>query len=142
MDEIVKKINNLSGGILLIDYGYLNLSNKSTLQAVMKNKKINLDLFFKNLGNADITSLVNFNLLKEYFVKKNLKVKNIVSQKFFLEKMGIIERANILQRKMNLKQKNHMFLTLRRLLHKDLMGELFKVIFAFKSKNNNFLGFN
>ena len=108
----------------------------------MKNKKINLDLFFKNLGNADITSLVNFNLLKEYFVKKNLKVKNIVSQKFFLEKMGIIERANILQRKMNLKQKNHMFLTLRRLLHKDLMGELFKVIFAFKSKNNNFLGFN
>ena len=56
--------------------------------------------------------------------------------------MGIIERANILQRKMNLKQKNHMFLTLRRLLHKDLMGELFKVIFAFKSKNNNFLGFN
>ena len=142
MDEIVKKINNLSGGILLIDYGYLNLSNKSTLQAVMKNKKINLDLFFKNLGNADITSIVNFNLLKEYFVKKNLKVKNIVSQKFFLEKMGIIERANILQRKMNLKQKNHMFLTLRRLLHKDLMGELFKVIFAFKSKNNNFLGFN
>ena len=142
MDEIVKKINNLSGGILLIDYGYLNLSNKSTLQAVMKNKKINLDLFFKNLGNADITSLVNFNLLKEYFVKKNLKVKNIVSQKFFLEKMGIIERANILQRKMNLKQKNHMFLTLRRLLHKNLMGELFKVIFAFKSKNNNFLGFN
>ena len=142
MDEIVKKINNLSGGILLIDYGYLNLSNKSTLQAVMKNKKINLDLFFKNLGNADITSLVNFNLLKEYFVKKNLKVKNIVSQKFFLEKMGIIERANILQRKMNLKQKNHMFLTLRRLLHKDLMGELFKVIFAFKSKNNNILGFN
>ena len=62
MDEIVKKINNLSGGILLIDYGYLNLSNKSTLQAVMKNKKINLDLFFKNLGNADITSLVKFNL--------------------------------------------------------------------------------
>ena len=31
MDEIVKKINNLSGGILLIDYGYLNLSNKSLL---------------------------------------------------------------------------------------------------------------
>ena len=142
MDKIVKKINNLSGGILLIDYGYLNLSNENTLQAVMKNKKININIFFKNLGNADITSLVNFNLLKEYFLKKNLKVKNVVSQKFFLEKMGIIERANILQRKMNLKQKNHMFLTLRRLLHKDLMGELFKVIFAFKSKNNNFLGFN
>jgi len=31
--------------------------------------------------------------------------------------------------------------TLRRILHKELMGELFKVIFAFKSKNGNFLGF-
>ena len=31
--------------------------------------------------------------------------------------------------------------TLKRLLDKELMGELFKVIFAYKSKENNFLGF-
>ena len=55
----------------------------------------------KNLGKADITSLVNFSLLREYFEKNNLKVKEIVSQKFFLERMGIIERANILKEKMN-----------------------------------------
>ena len=34
-----------------------------------------------------------------------------------------------------------MFLTLKRLLHKNSMGELFKVIFAHNYKNNNFLGF-
>ena len=86
--------------------------------------------------------MVNFNLLKEYFLKNNLKVKNIVSQKFFLEKMGIIERAKILEKRMSDKQKDYMNLTLLRLLHKELMGDLFKVIFAYKNKNKNFLGFD
>ena len=39
---------------------------------------------------------------------------------------------------MTQKQKDYMSLTLMRLLHKDFMGELFKVIFAFKNKKNNF----
>ena len=141
MSKIVKKIKKLSGGILLIDYGYLDNLNKSTLQTVMNNKKVDIDLLFNNLGNADITSLVNFSLLKEYFLKNDLKVKRIVSQKFFLERMGIIERARILERKMTIKQKNYMSLTLKRLLHKNLMGELFKVIFAYKSNKTDFLGF-
>ena len=141
LDKIVKKIYNLSGGILLIDYGYLNVINRSTLQTVMKNKKMNMNQLFKNLGRADITSLVNFSLLKEYFLKNKLKVKKIVSQKFFLEKMGIIERAKVLEKNMTFKQKDYMSLTLTRLLHKELMGGLFKVIFAFKSKNSSFLGF-
>ena len=108
----------------------------------MENKKIDMSHLLKNLGRADITSLVNFKLLKEYFSKNQLKVKKIVSQKFFLEKMGIIERAKNLQINMTFEQKDYMSFTLRRLLHKNLMGELFKVIFAFKSKKNNFLGFN
>ena len=141
MDKIAQKINSLSGGILLIDYGYLKMLNKSTIQAVMKNKKIKMANLLEHLGEADITSLVNFRLLEEYFLKKNMKVKKIVSQKFFLEKMGIIERAKILEKKMNSKQKDYMALTLKRLLHKNFMGDLFKVIFAFRCKNNNFLGF-
>ena len=141
LDKIVKKIEKLSGGILLIDYGYLKTFNQSTLQAIKQNKKMNMKYLYKNLGEVDITSLVNFSLLKEYFLLSNLNVKKIVSQKFFLEKMGILERAKILEKKMTQKQKNYMIFTLRRLLHKRLMGELFKVIFAFKSKNSNFLGF-
>ena len=142
LDKIVKKISRHSGGILLIDYGYLIPFNENTLQAVMKNKKVKMNNLLNFIGKADITYLVNFKLLKEYFKKKNLKVENIVTQKFFLEKMGILKRAEILERKMDDQQKNNMFLILKRLLHKDLMGELFKVIFAFKSKKSNFLGFN
>ena len=142
LEKIIQKISKLNGGIMLIDYGYLNLINKSTLQTVMKNKKMDMNSLFKNLGKADITYLVNFSLLKEFFIKRKLKVKNIVSQKFFLEKMGIIQRAKILEKKMTQEQEEYMSITLTRLLHKDLMGDLFKVIFAFKSKKDNFLGFN
>ena len=54
--------------------------------------------------------------------------------------MGIIERAKNLQINMTFEQKDYMSFTLRRLLHKNLMGELFKVIFAFKSKKIIFQG--
>ena len=67
LSKIIKKISKLTGGILLIDYGYLNSNNSNTLQAVMGNKKISMENIFSNLGNADITSLVNFNLLREFF---------------------------------------------------------------------------
>ena len=35
---------------------------------------------------------------------------------------------------MTTKQKEYMYITLMRLLRRELMGELFKVIFAFKSE--------
>ena len=107
----------------------------------MHNKKISAKRMLSNLGKADITSLVNFNLLKEYFLKNNLKVKKVVTQKFFLERMGIIERALILEKKMTNKQKKYMEDTLTRLLDDKQMGRLFKVIFGYKSKNNDFFGF-
>ena len=141
LNKITKKISSLTGGILLIDYGYLDAINKSTLQMVKNNKKIGIKSIYKNFGRADITSLVNFRLIREYFEKKGLNVKNIVTQKFFLERMGIVERARILEKKMTTKEKMDMSNTLVRLLHKKIMGELFKVIFAYKSKQNNFLGF-
>ena len=42
---------------------------------------------------------------------------------------------------MNEKQKKYMIPTLPRLLNKSSMGELFKVIFAYKSNNKKFFGF-
>ncbi len=135
---IVKKISDLGGGILLIDYGYLKSNNSNTLQSIRRHKRNSL---YDNLGDADITYLVNFNLLKEFFLKNSLKVKNIVSQKFFLEKMGIIERANNLSKKMSFKEQSNMYLRLKRILDNKFMGDLFKVVFAYKFKNDNFLGF-
>ena len=138
LNKIVKKISKLDGGLLLIDYGYFTPKNKNTLQSLIKHKRNNL---LDNLGKADITSLVNFGLLNEHFIKKNLKVKKIVTQKFFLEKMGIIERANNLSQKMSFQEQSNLYLRLKRLLDIKLMGNLFKVIFTYKFKKDSFLGF-
>ena len=51
---MVKKINKFNGGILFIDYGYLNPSNKSTIRSILKHKE---NALFENLGKADITYL-------------------------------------------------------------------------------------
>ena len=96
---------------------------------------------FNNIGNADITSLVNFNLLKTYFKKKTLKRNNVVTQEYFLKKMGIINRAQILSKKMNFQEKSEIYYRLQRLINPKQMGKLFKVIFAFKLEKKFTMGF-
>jgi NADH dehydrogenase [ubiquinone] 1 alpha subcomplex assembly factor 7 len=139
LKKMVKKISKISGCLLIIDYGYLKPKNQNTLQSVMKHKKNNL---LDHLGKADITSHVNFKLLTEFFLKNNLKVKKIISQQKFLKSMGIIERAEIIGKKMKFRDQSNMYLRLKRLLSPNLMGELFKVALAYKSKSNKFFGFN
>ena len=138
LKKMIKKISELKGCILMIDYGYLKSNNQNTLQSIMKHKKNNL---LDNLGKADITSHVNFDLLKEFFLKNNLKVNNIITQKEFLKNMGIIERANIVAKKMRFSEQSDLYLRVKRLLSSRYMGDLFKVILAYKFNKNNFAGF-
>ena len=138
LDLIINAIKRLNGGVLLIDYGFLKQNGTDTLQSVKNHKK---NILFENIGDADITSLVNFSLLKNYFKKKNIRINNIVTQEFFLKKMGIINRAEILSRKMNFQKKSETYYKLQRLLSPKQMGELFKVIFAFKLKKKFLTGF-
>jgi len=138
LDMITNTIKRLNGGLLLIDYGFLKQENIDTLQSVKKHKK---NILFKDIGEADITSLVNFNLLKNYFKKNKLKTNNIVTQEFFLKKMGIINRAEILSKSMNFQEKSDIYYRLQRLLNPKQMGELFKVIFTFKLKKKFSTGF-
>ena len=138
LDLIIDAVKRQNGGLLLIDYGFLKQESIDTLQSIKNHKKNKL---FDNVGNADITSLVNFNLLKTYFKKKNLKLNNVVTQEFFLKKMGIVNRAEILSENMNFQEKSNIYYRLQRLLNPTQMGELFKVIFAFKLKKKFTTGF-
>ena len=56
--------------------------------------------------------------------------------------MGIIERAEILAKKMKFSEQSDLYSRIQRLLSSKGMGDLFKVIFAYKFDNNNFVGFN
>ena len=99
-----------------------------------------LDLFYSP-GHSDITSHINFKLFSQILKKNNLNVKKITNQNEFLKKIGILERANILSKKMTFKEKANMFYRLKRLLDYKEMGNLFKVIFAQKKDRNFSLGF-
>jgi len=138
LKRISRKINQLKGCILMIDYGYLKPNNQNTLQSVIKHKKNNL---LDNLGKADVTAHVNFTLLNEFFSKNGLKIKNIISQKNFLEAMGILERAKIVAKKMKFTEQSDLYLRMQRLLSPKYMGNLFKVILAYNFNKNNFAGF-
>ena len=138
LKKIIKKISTLKGCILLIDYGYLKSNNQNTLQSVMRHKKNSL---LVNLGKADITAHVNFELLNEFFLKNRMKVKKVISQKEFLENMRIIERAKIVAKKMKFSDQSDLYYRIKRLLSPSSMGNLFKVILAYKFNSNNFAGF-
>jgi len=138
LEDIAKKINKFDGGLLTFDYGYKTKKSQNTLQSIRKHRKINL--FFEP-GQSDITSHINFKLFQEVLKKNNLHVSKIIDEGEFLKKMGILERANILSKKMAFKEKINMFYRLKRLTDPKEMGSLFKVIFAQKKNKNFILGF-
>ena len=138
LKKIIKKISILKGCILLVDYGYLKENNQSTLQSVFKHKK---NYLLKNLGKSDITYHVNFSLLSEFFLKNKLKVKKTVTQREFLNRMGIKLRAEILSKKMKFRDQSDLYSRLQRLIDPGQMGHLFKIILAYNLSINKYPGF-
>jgi len=139
LKEIAKKILKYNGGLLIFDYGYTKGKNLDTIQSVIKHKYQNI---LSNIGKADITSHINYKLFSEFLFKNNLAVETIVAQNEFLQKLGIIERANKISEKISFKAKADMYYRLRKLLHYDEMGNLFKVMFAKKKGTEFSLGFD
>ena len=138
LDAIAKKINKFDGGLLTFDYGYETKKNQNTLQLVKKHKYTNIS---SAPHHSDITSHLNFKLFYKILKKNNLAVKKITTQNEFLKKIGILERANILSKKMTFKEKANMFYRLKRLLDYREMGSIFKVLFAHKKGRKFSLGF-
>ena len=135
ISDIIKKN---TGGLLIIDYGYLEKKMKNTLQAVSNHKFANI---LDNIGGVDITHNINFELFKKFTQKLGGLDNNLNTQKNFLIKMGIKERAEILSRNKNFSKKADIFYRLNRLIDEKQMGTLFKVMFI-KSKKIKFnLGF-
>tara|TARA_Y100000590_G_scaffold445114_1_gene576764 strand:+ start:1978 stop:3039 length:1062 start_codon:yes stop_codon:yes gene_type:complete len=135
---ISQKINRYGGSILVFDYGYTSRKNKDTLQSV---KKHSYSYILNEPGKADITHHINYSLFSKILKKNKLQVQKIVSQSEFLQKLGIIERANVLSKNMSFKSKADIFYRLQKLLHYKEMGTLFKVLCAQKKGSKFFLGF-
>ncbi len=138
LKELSSKITKNRGGILIIDYGYLNEKMQNTLQAIYHHKYSDV---LKDIGKSDITHCINFDLFKK-IVNKFQKLETIITdQKKFLTKMGIFERAEIISKNQTFLKKANIFYRLKRLLDENEMGKIFKVMLI-KNKNNQFkMGF-
>ena len=140
--DYLKKICNIikkdKGGLLLIDYGYTDKKMKNTLQAISKHKFANI---LSNIGNIDITHNISFYLFEKFVKQMNGLNTNLTTQKDFLIKMGIKQRAEIISKNQNFLKKTDIFYRLKRLIDEKQMGNLFKVMLV-KNQNNKFkLGF-
>ena len=138
LKKISKKINICNGGILIIDYGYVDSQMKNTLQSVSNHKYNNL---LNNFSNADISYNLSFKLIEKIFKKFNLKINGNTNQKKFLINLGILKRAEIISKKLSFAQKADIYYRVQRLIDKNSMGELFKVMLAVKKKNQFRTGF-
>ena len=140
--EYLKHICNLikknDGGILIIDYGYLNFKMHETLQAIKNHKHSNI---LEDIGDSDITYNINFNLFKTFIDQFDDLNSLICNQKKFLTSMGIVQRAEIISKNIPFSKKSDLFYRIRRLIDEKQMGELFKVMLIKKKKNNFKTGF-
>ena len=138
LKDISNLIKNNDGGLLIIDYGYLNLKMKETLQAIKNHKHSNI---LEDIGESDITYNINFNLFKKFVGQFDDLNFIITNQKKFLTSMGIIQRAEIISENIPFSKKSDLFYRIRRLIDEKQMGELFKVMLIKKHKNNFKTGF-
>ena len=134
LEIISKKINVNNGGLLIIDYGYWNKKMRNTLKSISNHKFINV---LNNLKKSDISHNLNFNFYEKIFKKLNLKISEKTNQKKFLTNLGILKRAEIISSDLPFSKKADIYYRIKRLIDKNLMGDLFKVIFVTK-KNINF----
>ena len=138
LNSISKIIKKNNGIFLTFDYGYSDIVGKYTLRAIKKHKIVDL---LKEYTDCDITFDINFNILKNIFKKNNVRFIGAVSQNFFLQKLGIMERASQIVKKQNVIDSKNLILSINKLINPKEMGNTFKAL-AFCNKNCKFnLGF-
>ena len=136
--DISKLIKKNTGGLLLFDYGYTEKKMKNTLKAVSNHKIANI---LNDKGSVDITHNINFNLFKRFVEKMGGLKNNITSQRNFLLRMGIQQRAEIISKNLDFSKKADIYFRFKRLTDENQMGNLFKVMLIKNQKNKFKLGF-
>ena len=117
------------GMVLLIDYGYIASPLKSTIQSVIGHRK--LDGPFSFLGDADISSLVDFGALQSFFVGNGLSCV-LKKQGDFLKAYGANELLKKSYGKLmkdgDTKAAEDLLSNTNILLDNDKMGGIFHVL--------------
>lgn len=143
MQNIADHIYNYGGCAAIIDYGYdyepnQRIDYSNSLQAV-KNHKYHPVL--SDIGYADISAHVDFNILKKAAEHRKCSVIGAISQNKFLTSLGIDLRAKMLLKNASSLQGKAIMSGLERLISPQQMGDLFKVVAIYNDFSNNQLIF-
>jgi len=138
LKTIIKKIKLNNGGVLIIDYAYLEKEMKNTLQAVFRHKYCDV---LKNYRKSDITYNLSFNLINRTIKNLGPCISLSTTQRGFLTKLGILDRAEILSKNMPFSKKADIYFRIKRLIDERQMGHLFKVMLITNHENKFTLGF-
>ena len=125
MQTLARHIRLHGGLTLLIDYGHAQSGFGDTLQAVKSHK---FSPVLDHLGEADLTSHVDFFSLGETALRLGLSVHEIMTQGDFLHGCGIAARAEALKSAAEPDAVSAIDSALRRLTDASDMGSLFKVL--------------
>ncbi|MEQ9116327.1 MAG: SAM-dependent methyltransferase [Rickettsiales bacterium] len=130
LKEICQKISKHGGSCIIIDYGFIENDRNiksyiSTLQAIKEHKYHDI---FKNIGEADLTTQVNFSQLIDTAQTYGCKT-HYMTQGEFLKFYGIELRKEILKKSaQNTKLQRNIESEYKRLVSSSEMGNLFKVL--------------
>ena len=116
----------------------MNKDIKNTLQAVSNHKYSDV---LDNFGKSDITYNLSFYLIKNLIKQFGSFNLMTTTQKEFLEKLGIFERAEIITKNMPFSKKADVYFRIKRLVDKNAMGDLFKVMLVTNKRNKFNIGF-
>lgn len=124
VSEIARRLHQVPGAALMIDYGYSAPSGLPTLQAVQNHRPVDL---LTEPGAVDISAHVDFSALAAQGKSKGLAVHGPVDQGIFLRRLGAEIRCKQLEMaapdKAEIIRKG-----VARLIEPEQMGALFKVI--------------
>ena len=110
----------------------------NSLKSIRKHKIISP---FKKIGSSDLSTHVNFNLIKKISNQFNLVTHGPINQKNFLINLGIMYRAKTLFKNANNNQKKNLEKGLDFLINEKKMGKIFNVISISNKNINKLTGF-
>ncbi len=122
---IASRVGKSEGAALFIDYGHEKSGLGDTFQAM---KAHHFTDPLAEPGNADLTAHVDFEALARAAADAKVKVFGPVSQAAFLETLGVRVRADVLKRKADATTRTDITSAIERLINRDQMGTLFKVM--------------
>jgi NADH dehydrogenase [ubiquinone] 1 alpha subcomplex assembly factor 7 len=129
MTRLAVRIASQGGALLAIDYGYEEPAHGETLQAMRRHQFVDP---LRDPGEVDLTTHVNFTSLARAAQGGGAKVSGAVKQGQFLSRLGIFDRAAILQRGADPRQCGEIDAAAQRLAggfdRPTDMAQLFKVL--------------